>query len=175
MRTKATGIIVASMLLCGWPSNSFAQNNQQGSSHKTKVHCSRKAATKPGGKNSKDCQSADTTQDRGLPANAQLVLTEDGGFAYRHNEYHVDFSTLSKDTREKLSEAVTGSGLQKIAEQNNTNKAAADVITYTFTLKVGASSHVATFDDTTLTPEFRKLIDVIKHSGVKPQTQKVPG
>jgi hypothetical protein len=175
MRTKATGIIVASILLCGWPSNSFAQNNEHSSSHKSKLHCSRKAATKSGGKSSKGCQPADTRQGESLPANAQLVLTEDGGFAYRHNEYVVDFSSLNKDMREKMSEAVTGSGLQKMTEQNNTNKAAADAITYTFALKVGASSHVATFDDTTLTPEFRKLIDVVKHSGVKPQTPKVPG
>jgi hypothetical protein len=108
-----------------------------------------------------------------LSAGSQIELSEEGGFMYRHVVYRVDVDKLSNEDRQQLTEAIFNTQLMKKPNFRNTNPSAADVIAYTFSLAAGVKTHTATFDDTTLTPEYRALLQLLHRIGEK--TSVKPG
>lgn len=96
-----------------------------------------------------------------------VKLVEDGGFAARHNVYEVKVGDLNKSDEKTLTNLLKKTDLLKDKTLKNTNPNAADVIFYQFTVDGKKNHSVITYDDTTMPPAYRDLVNYL-HKAVQP-------
>jgi ribosomal 50S subunit-associated protein YjgA (DUF615 family) len=90
-----------------------------------------------------------------------LSVKKTGGFAGVSFNFEQRIAELKDNDRTQLNLLITACGL-RTAAVNKKSKNARDVFNYSFMLQEGNATYNASFDDTTLTPAYRKLFQYVQ-------------
>ena len=100
--------------------------------------------------------------EQAMKEDTTFTYKQTGGFIGANRLFEEKLSQLPKSEKEKLEQLIQKSGLMKTDSEKKTNPRACDVFIYDFSLTQDGKTYQALFDDTTLPPSYRPLVEYLR-------------